>query len=137
MSRFARGSTSSPRATRGLMRRLIPLLGILLIGAGSSRPPLVDAARNADREAVRALLQQGASVNAADADGTTALHWASYRDDVESADLLIRAGARVNAANDLGVTPLWTASQNGSEAMVRRLLAAGANPNAALDRKSV
>ena len=114
------------------MRRLIPLLGILLIGAGSSRPPLVDAARNADREAVRALLQQGASVNAADADGTTALHWASYRDDVESADLLIRAGARVNAANDLGATPLWTASLNGSAAMVQRLLEAGANPNAAL-----
>ena len=65
-------------------------------------------------------------------DGTTAPHWASYRDDVESADLLIRAGARVNAATDLGVTPLWTASLNGSEAMVRRLLAAGANPNAAL-----
>src|SRR5213593_517958 len=132
MSRFARGSTSSPRVRRGLMRRLIPLLGVFLIGAGSSRPPLVDAARNADREAVRALLQQGASVNAADADGTTALHWASYRDDVESAGLLIRAGAKVNAANDLGATPLWTASQNGSAAMVRRLLEAGANPNAAL-----
>src|SRR5439155_3654184 len=116
----------------GSMRRLIPLLGILLIGAGSSRPPLVDAARNADREAVRALLQQGASVNAADADGTTALHWASYRDAVDSADLLIRAGANVNAANDLGATPLWTASLNGSAAMVRRLLEAGANPNLAL-----
>ena len=76
--------------------------------------------------------RQGASVNAAEADGTTALHWASYRDDVESADLLIRAGAKVNAANDLGATPLWTASQNGSAAMVRRLLEAGANPNAAL-----
>jgi ankyrin repeat protein len=114
------------------MRRLIPLLGVLLIGAGSGRPPLVDAARNADREALRSLLQHGASVNAADADGTTALHWASYRDDVETANLLIRAGAKVNAANDLGATPLWTASLNGSAAMVQRLLEAGANPNAAL-----
>jgi ankyrin repeat protein len=114
------------------MRRLIPLLGVLLVGAGGSRPPLVDAARNADRDALRALLQQGASVNAADADGTTALHWASYRDDVETASLLIRAGAKVNAANDLGATPLWTASLNGSAAMVQRLLEAEANPNAAL-----
>ena len=112
--------------------RLIPLLGVLLIGAGGGRPPLVDAVRNADTAAVRTLLQQGASVNAADADGTTALHWASYRDDVETADMLIRAGANVNAANDLGATPLWTASLNGSAAMVRRLLEAGANPNAAL-----
>ena len=71
-------------------------------------------------------------VNAVAADGTTALHWASYRDDLESADLLIRAGAKVNAANDLGATPLWTASMNGSAAMVRRLLQAGADPNIAL-----
>ena len=68
----------------------------------------------------------------AQADGTTALHWAAYRDDVDSADLLIRAGAKVNAANDLGVTPLWAACENGSAAMVRRLLQAGANPDAAL-----
>ena len=94
--------------------------------------PLVEAAKNGDRDTLRALLQKGANVNAAEADGTTALHWASYRDDVESAGLLIRAGAKANAANDLGATPLWTASQNGSEAMVRVLLEAGANPNAAL-----
>ena len=107
-------------------------LAVVLMGAGGGRPPLVDAARNGDRDALRALLQKGANVNAAEADGTTALHWASYRDDVESADLLIRAGAHVSAANDLGATPLWTAAQNGSEAMVRRLLSAGANPNAAI-----
>jgi uncharacterized protein len=72
------------------------------------------------------------NVNAAEADGSTALLWASYRDDLKSADLLIRAGAKVNAANDLGATPLWAASQNGSTAIVRRLLEAGANPNLAL-----
>jgi ankyrin repeat protein len=94
--------------------------------------PLIDAARNADAAALRSLLKQRVDVNAASADGTTALHWASYRDDVESADLLIRAGAKVNAANDLGATPLWTASMNGSAAMVRTLLHAGADPNLAL-----
>ena len=78
------------------------------------------------------LLAAGGSVQGAEADGTTALHWASYRDDLESADKLIRAGADVNAANDLGVTPLWTASLNGSAAIVRKLLEAGANPNAKL-----
>jgi uncharacterized protein len=125
--------SSASSAVKALVGRLSILgLAILLIGAADTRPPLVDAARTADVTTLRALLQQGADVNAAEADGTTALHWASYRDDGDSADLLIRAGANVNAANDLGATPLWTASLNGSDAMVRRLLAAGANPNAAL-----
>jgi ankyrin repeat protein len=99
---------------------------------GAVRPPLSEAAKSGDKVALRALLQKGADVHATEGDGTTALHWASYRDDLESVDLLIRAGAKVNAANDLGATPLWVASQNGSETMVRRLLAAGANPNAKL-----
>jgi ankyrin repeat protein len=106
-------------------------VSVLLMGAAPNLP-LINAARSADREAVRRLVQERVDVNAAEADGTTALHWASYRDDHESAELLINAGANVNAANDLGATPLWTASLNGSAAMVRRLLQAGANPNAPL-----
>jgi ankyrin repeat protein len=102
------------------------------MGAAAADYPLITAARNADREAVRRLVQEKANVNAAEPDGTTALHWASYRDDVDSADALLKAGANVNAANDLGATPLWTASLNGSAAMVRRLLQAGANPNTTL-----
>ena len=93
---------------------------------------LIDAVKSGDRVSLRALIQKKVDVNATEPDGSTALQWASYRDDLESADLLIRAGAKVNAANDLGVTPLWSASENGSSAMVRRLLEAGANPNAAL-----
>jgi ankyrin repeat protein len=98
----------------------------------ADRPALVDAAKKGDREAVRALVQKKADTSAAEGDGTTALHWASYRDDGEMADLLIRGGARVNAANDLGATPLWLAAQNGSASMVGRLLEAGANPNLTL-----
>jgi ankyrin len=108
------------------------LLGLAVFLMGAERPLLLDAAKKADTEALRALIKQGANVNEAEGDGTTPLHWASYRDDVEGAGLLIRAGAKVNAANDLGATPLWTACMNGSSAMVRRLLEAGANPNAAL-----
>jgi len=103
-----------------------------LFAADAARPSLVEAAKNGDKIALRDLLQKKADANAAEADGTTALHWASYHDDLESADLLLRAGAKVNAANDLGATPLWAASQNGSTAMVKKLLDAGANPNLAL-----
>ena len=129
-------------ATRGFtmacsqtMRGLFALLAVLLAGTGAAAgevPPLVDAARHADAATLRALLDGGAPADAAAVDGTTALHWASYRDGIDGADLLIRAGADVNAATDLGVTPLWLACENGSPEMARRLLAAGADPNTAL-----
>jgi uncharacterized protein len=119
------------RMKTAAQRVILVGLAVLLVGAGRA-PSLIEVARSGDKDALRALLKPGTDVNAPEGDGGTALHWASYRDEVESADLLIRAGANVNAANDLGVTPLWMASENGSVAMVRRLLEAGANPNAPL-----
>ncbi|HJT87391.1 MAG TPA: ankyrin repeat domain-containing protein, partial [Bryobacteraceae bacterium] len=116
-----------------LWQRLLPLgFAVLLLHAGTGRPAIVDAARTDNSAAMMALLRQKADVNAPDADGSTALHWVSYWNDVDCADLLLKAGANPNAANDLGATPLWNASQNGSAAMVAALLKAGANPNAAL-----
>ena len=108
----------------------LAVLVVLLLAAG--RPPIIDAVRKGDKDALRSLIAKGTNVNEAEADGATALHWAAYRDDLASADALLKAGAKVNTANDLGATALWTASQNGSETMVKRLLDAGANPNLAL-----
>src|SRR6476646_6586758 len=129
-----RRKTGTTRGTKGTWA-LCVFCGFFLfasvLGAADFRPPLVDAAKRGDRDAVRALLKT-TNPNIAEPDGTTALHWAAYRDDAEMADLLIKAGAKPNVANDLGATPLWTAAENGSEAMVRRLLAAGANANAKL-----
>jgi ankyrin repeat protein len=105
---------------------------ILCVTASAFAADLVDAAKAQDTARVRALLAQKADVNAASADGATALHWAAYHDDGGAADLLIKAGANVNIQNDLGVPALWAAAQNGSSALVRRLLTAGANPNLAL-----
>lgn len=107
-------------------------MALAATAAAQERPALIDAAKQADRARLRALIQQKADVNAAEADGTTALHWAAYRDDADSVELLIRAGARVNAANDLGATPLWNASMNAGAGIVKRLLDAGATPNLAL-----
>ena len=129
--------TSGTKVTKRSLVSALVVTGLLVAGHAASLraaegPSLIDAVRKSDTRTVRALLTQRVDVNAATADGTTALQWASYRDDLESADLLIRAGAKVNAANDLGATPLWTASMNGSAGMVRRLLQAGADPNMAL-----
>jgi ankyrin repeat protein len=105
-------------------------LSLASLAAASSDLQLVEAVERGDREGVRSLLEQNADVNAAQADGTTALHLVAHRDDLETAQLLIRAGADVNAANQYGITPLSLACTNGSVAMVEKLLKAGADPNA-------
>jgi ankyrin repeat protein len=103
------------------------------VSAGSSsRAPLADAAQKKDRTAIRALLEQHADVNVPQVDGMTALHWATYQDDLESAGLLVQAGANANAANRYGVTPLSLACTNGNAAIVELLLKNGADPNIAL-----
>ena len=68
--------------------------------------PLVEAARAADADAVRALLERQVDVNVTETDGTTALHWAAYKGDLETARVLLAAGADAGAANRYGVTPL-------------------------------
>jgi ankyrin repeat protein len=92
---------------------------------------LIAAAKKADTEAVRALLKQGANVNARYGDGSTALHWAAYRGNPETTDLLIRSGAMVNAVTDIGVTALWVACSNSSTSVLERLLEAGGDLNIA------
>ncbi len=87
-----------------------------------------------DQQAVRELVRQKADVNAPQADGTTALHWAVQANDLEMADLLIQAGAKVSTANVAGAKPLQLAAVNGSSAMIERLIAAGADPSAPLTK---
>jgi ankyrin repeat protein len=108
------------------------ILAFFLLGTGAAyaaTTDVADAAKRGDREAVRAALARKADVNAAQIDGSTALHWAAERDDLDMADQLIRAGARVTARTREGVTPLQLAATNGSSAMIDRLLKAGADAN--------
>jgi uncharacterized protein len=90
---------------------------------------LVDAVKNQDRDSARALIKQHAGVNAAEPDGTTALHWAAHWNDAGLVDLLLRAGANAKAANRYGVTPLSEAAAGASAALIENLLQAGADPN--------
>jgi ankyrin repeat protein len=108
---------------------------MLLIAAANvhaASSELADAAMKKNAAAVRSLLEQKADVNAPQADGATALHWAVRWDDLQLADLLIRAGADVHSRNRLGVTPIYLACINGNAVMIGKLLDAGVNPNAAL-----
>jgi ankyrin repeat protein len=94
---------------------------------------MVQAARSQDRVLIDAALKQHADVNARQPDGSTALHWAVYWEDVDTTDRLIKAGAHVSVANDLGVTPLILACSNANATIVQKLLAAGADANAMLE----
>ena len=79
-----------------------------------------------------APLKRRVDVNARQADGGTALHWAAHFGEVKIAELLIRAGARPGIADDTGVTPIHLACTNRSDALVDLFLEAGADPNATL-----
>ena len=98
--------------------------------AGTS--DVADAAMNKNKAQVRTLIQQTADVNAAQADGTTALMWAVSIDDAEMVDALLAAGADVKIANRDGANPLYVACSNGNAPLVEKLLRAGADPNGAV-----
>ena len=103
------------------------VLGVLL-SASPNDARVADAAMAGDREVVKSLLKQGADVNAAQGDGTTPLHWAARRGDVELAQMLIYAGANVRATTRLGGwTPLLMAAQLGHPKMIETLLNAGSD----------
>ena len=78
------------RARRSIVVKLLFAGSLPLAAAGT---PLIDAVKRQDGVAVNALLDRGADVNAAEADGTTALHWAAQLDDLATVDLLLEAGA--------------------------------------------
>src|SRR5690242_18029139 len=97
-------------------------LSLAIAGFGAARSEVAEAVSRGDKAAVRKLIEQHADVNAPQADGATALHWAAFRSDREMVELLLHAGANPKAANREGATPLWLASINGDAAVISALL---------------
>lgn len=107
-------------------------IGLLLVSAlayaGDAR--LSEAAMRGDRAAVVSLLKQGVDIDGAQGDGSTALHWAAFNDDLETTKILVAAGANVKVTTREGaITPLFMAANNGNAAIIEVLLKAGAGPN--------
>jgi ankyrin repeat protein len=92
------------------------------------------AAKNGDLQTVKTLLAGAPELIAAtDAEGSTALHGASWKDAREVVAFLIAAGADINARNQndhWGTTPLHAAAHANNTAVVRLLIDAGADINA-------
>ena len=121
----------SARNERGRPAALVAVLCLTLLVSAATPPdsPVADAAMRGDQGSVRALLQQGADVNAAQGDGMTALHWAADRGDLEMARMLVYAGAGLDAVTRMAeYTPLHLASRAGHGGVVRALLEAGSDP---------
>ena len=121
-------TTRPARLTGGLLGAAA-LIGVL--AAATPRfadSPVADAAMEGDIVTVRALLADGADVNAAQGDGMTALHWAAERGDAGLAEMLLYAGAVVEPVTRIGgYTPLHVAARTGSDAVALMLLEAGAD----------
>ncbi len=115
-----------------LMRKALAT-GVDVDGQGViPEPPLVEASRKGNVEAVQILIEAGASVDkqgrALVRDGTIApLHVAASHGNTEVVRLLLAAGATVDlGTEDRQQTPLMCASWQGQTECARLLLAAGA-----------
>jgi ankyrin repeat protein len=78
-----------------------------------------------------ALAAPKSDVDARRPDGSTALQWAAFNNDVEEAARLLKAGADVKAANNYGINAMLLAADNASTELIQLLLKAGADPNSA------
>ena len=118
----------NPKQRNGMWLALPLLLLGAIVTSAAPAPEVADAVRTRNASALQSLLKQRADVNAAQPDGTTALHWAAHWNDAETVNLLLRAGANAKAVNRYGATPLSEAVSAGSPAMIQSLLNAGADP---------
>lgn len=84
------------------------------------------AARDGNLERVRQLVQEGASLDAVDARGWTALSRAANRGHTEVVRFLAVIGAAVNAVASDGWTPVMRAARGGHFDVVRLLVEHGA-----------
>jgi ankyrin len=112
-----------------------------------AKTPLLYAAREGHEDVAKLLLDAGADIEKADADGVTPLLMAVLNGRIALASMLIERGANVKVTDWYGQTPLWSAvdlrnldvsgptRDNGVDreaafALIQTLLARGADPNA-------
>lgn len=110
---------------------VVSLSAATLLASGANAY-LADAAEQRDHKTLHELITKGASVDADQIDGMTALHWAAYYDDLEMVTMLLEADADVSVTSRYGLTPLSLACTNGNGEMIEDLLDSGADPNTTL-----
>jgi ankyrin repeat protein len=111
---------------------LLALSFCVVHGNAMAASEAADAAMRGDTVRLTKLIAAKADVNAAQPDGSTALHWAAYHGDVKAAAALVRAHANPGAVMENGMTPLSLACEAGNADLVKELLKAGADANQTL-----
>jgi ankyrin repeat protein len=111
------------RSSRAL---LVTAAACFAAANASANEDLLRAVQRNDATVALAAIEDGVDVNGKAPDGTTALHWAVYNDNLPLVQKLIAAGADVGAANEFGSTPLAEAATVGNAAVIAALLDAGA-----------
>jgi len=89
---------------------------------------LISAARRADRELLKLVVEAGADVNARSDSGTTALMTAAATGCLDCIAYLVERGANVNDRDNTGNTALHIAALNRKREAVKKLTASGADP---------
>jgi len=114
------------------MNKLLIASALAIVsGSAFAATPLADAIENGRRDDVLKLIEQGADVNAAQADGTTPLQWAAYKLDTDLVERLLKRGAKAATQNRFGATPLGEGAKAANLKIVQLLLKAGAPVDAA------
>ena len=101
-------------------------------GTALAASDVADTAMRGDTARLLQLIAAKADVNAAQPDGTTALHWAAYHGDTKAAAALLRAHANPGVMMENGMTPLSLACEAGNAELVQELLKGGADANQTL-----
>ncbi len=109
---------------------------VLTVNIGSTKAAdtrLADAIEGRDFVTAKSLVEMTSDIDAPQADGMTALHWASQHDDSHWTKRLLAAGASARVSTRYGITPLYLACRNGSDEITSMLLNAGADPNQTME----
>jgi ankyrin repeat protein len=107
---------------------LLSVACFLALGTAYADSTLADLIQAGRRSEAFRLIEDGTDINAAQNDGTTPLHWAVYRKDIDLVERLLAEGANAAVANRFGSTPLSEAVKVADVALVDALLEAGADP---------